>query len=221
MRAKQEKTIKLIVDGCMTVLLLCLMAYQVTGEMLHEWFGIGMIVLLILHHVLNRKWYAALLKGRYNVYRIAATVVNTLLLASIAMTALCGMAMSVYAVPFFYGILPVSYAHQFHLSLSYWSFVLMGLHLGLHVPAMAANWNGKAKTAVAILCTVAAGVGFWLFWKSGITKYMLFRTPFASFDYGKSGLLVFAEALAMLEAFSFIGACAASLIRTAGTKRRE
>ena len=42
MRAKQTKTIKMIADVCMTVLLLCLMAYQVTGEVLHEWFGIGM-----------------------------------------------------------------------------------------------------------------------------------------------------------------------------------
>lgn len=220
MRAKQTKTIKLIMDGCMTVLLLCLMAYQVTGEMLHEWFGIGMTAVLILHHVLNRKWYAALFQGRYNSYRIVTTVVNTLLLASIALTAICGMAMSAYAVPFFYGILPVSFAHQFHLSLSYWSFVLMGLHLGLHVPVLAANWNGKVRTAVAILCTAAAGVGIWLFWKSGVMKYMLFRTPFASFDYDKSAVLVFAENLAMLEAFALIGACAGSLIRAAGMKRR-
>ena len=66
MRTKQTKLIKMIADVCMTVLLLCLMAYQVTGEVLHEWFGIGMTAVLILHHILNRKWYAALFKGRYN-----------------------------------------------------------------------------------------------------------------------------------------------------------
>ena len=31
-----------IIDVCMTVLLLFLMAYQVTGEALHEWIGMGM-----------------------------------------------------------------------------------------------------------------------------------------------------------------------------------
>ena len=35
---------KRVIDICMTVLLLLLMAYQVTGEALHEWIGIGMTV---------------------------------------------------------------------------------------------------------------------------------------------------------------------------------
>ena len=63
----------------MTVLLLCLMAYQVTGNALHEWLGIGMTVVLIVHHILNIKWYGSLFKGKYNAYRIIVTVVNTLL----------------------------------------------------------------------------------------------------------------------------------------------
>ena len=37
--------IRRIVDVCMTMLLLFLMAYQVTGEVLHEWIGMGMTVL--------------------------------------------------------------------------------------------------------------------------------------------------------------------------------
>ena len=58
--------VKRIVDVCLTVLLLCLMAYQVTGEALHEWLGIGMTLLLIVHHILNIKWYGAIFKGKYN-----------------------------------------------------------------------------------------------------------------------------------------------------------
>ena len=52
-----KNVIKRIVDVCMTVMLLCLMAYQVTGEALHEWIGIGMTFILIVHHILNMKWY--------------------------------------------------------------------------------------------------------------------------------------------------------------------
>ena len=70
--------IKRVVDVCLTVLLLFLMAYQVTGEVLHEWIGIGMVAVLIVHHILNRRWYGALFKGRYNAYRIVTTIVNTL-----------------------------------------------------------------------------------------------------------------------------------------------
>lgn len=220
MQAKRTKTIKMIVDVCMTVLLLCLMAYQVTGEVLHEWFGIGMTAVLILHHLLNRKWYAALFKGKYNAYRIVTTAINTLLLASIALTALCGMAMSAHAVPFLYGMLPVSFARQFHLAMSYWSFVLMGVHLGLHVPTMTATWNKTVKTTLAILCTVIAGVGLWLFIKSVITDYMFFRSPFAFFDYDKSGVLVFLENLAMLITFALVGTCTAIFIKRIDIKKR-
>ena len=160
---KQIQAVKKSVDVCMTVLLLCLMAYQVTGETLHEWFGIGMTAALILHHILNRKWYAALFRSRYNAYRIAVTAVNTLLLAAIALTAVCGMAMSAHAVPFLYGLLPVAFARRFHLAMSFWSFILMGLHLGLHIPAMTAGLNGKVKAVLAALCTVIAGWGLQLF----------------------------------------------------------
>ena len=215
MQALKKSVVKKVVDVCMTVLLLCLMAYQVTGEALHEWSGIAMTALLIVHHVLNFKWYKSLIKGKYNAYRIVTVAVNTLLLASIALTALCGMAMSAHALPFLYGMFPVSFARRFHLAMSFWSFILMGLHLGLHIPAMTAGikWNGKIKTAAAAAFAVISGVGFWLFVKNGIPDYIFFRTPFAFFDYEKAAALVFLENLAILTAFAFLGAEIASLIK--------
>ncbi len=214
MQAGKKNVMKKGVDACMTVLLLCLMAYQVTGETLHEWGGILMTALLIVHHILNRKWYASLFKGKYNACRVVTVVVNVLL-GSIALTALCGMAMSAHAVPFLYGFLPVSFARRFHLAMSYWSFLLIGLHLGLHIPAMTAGlkWNGKVKTAVGAVMAVIAGVGFWLLIRSDIPDYLFFRTHFAFFDDEKSAALVFAENLAVLIAFAFLGACIALLIK--------
>ena len=220
MPASRKNVIKKAVDALMTVLLLCLMAYQVTGETLHEWGGIAMTVLLVVHHVLNFRWYKSLFKGKYNAYRIVTVAVNTLLLASIALTALCGMAMSSHAVPFLYGMFPVSFARRFHLAMSFWSFILMGLHLGLHIPAMTAGfrWNGKIKAAVAAVFTVVSGVGFRLFIKNGIPDYIFFRTPFAFFDYDKAAALVFVENLAILIAFAFTGAEIALLIKACGSK---
>ncbi len=213
-----KNAVKKLADACMTVLLLCLTAYQVTGETLHEWFGVGMTVLLIVHHILNVRWYAVLFKGRYNALRILTTVVNTLLLASIALTALCGMSMSGHAVPFLYGLLPLSFARRFHLAMSFWSFVLMGLHLGLHLPAMTAQIKPGNRAEIALTCafTCAAGVGLGLFLRNGIPDYLFFRTPFAFFDYDKSGLAVFLENLAELFCFAFAGANAVRLIRRLG-----
>ena len=223
MNGTRKRNFKWIVDLCMSLVLLCLMAYQVCGELLHEWGGVLMTLLLILHHVLNRKWYAALFRDRYNAYRIVTVSVNTLLLGSIALTALCGMSMSAHALPFLYGLLPVSFARQTHLALSYWSFVLMGFHLGLHVPAMTAafKWNGKVKIALSLLCAVIAGLGFRLFVKNGLPDYMFFRTPFAFLDYEKAALLVFAENLAILTGFAFLGGCCANVCKALGGKGRK
>ena len=211
---------KRIIDVCMTIVLLFLMAYQVTGETLHEWIGIVMTVLVIIHQILNRKWYGALFKGKYRPYRIVTTAVNILLLLSFALTAFSGMSMSGHAVPFLYGMAPVSFARQTHLSMSHWSFVLMGLHLGLHIPAMTAKMftgiesEGRKKTLVSAAFCCIAGIGLWLFLRNGMTDYLLFRVPFAFLDYEKAGVLVILENIVMLLFWVFTGAqCSRLLIR--------
>ena len=97
---------KRAVDIVMTVFLLFLMAYQVTEQAAHEWLGMGMAALVILHQILNRKWYAALFRGKYGAIRILQTCVNVLLLLAFAASAVSGMALSEYAVPFLRNLLP-------------------------------------------------------------------------------------------------------------------
>ena len=211
-------TIKRVVDAAMTAVLLCLMAYQVTGEAAHEWCGIAMTALVIAHQVLNRRWYGALLRGKYNAYRTATTALDLTLLLSIALTAFCGMSMSGHAVPFLYGIAPISFVRQTHLSMSHWSFVLMGLHLGFHIPAMTAKLDKRAKTALTTVFVCAAGVGLYLFLRSGMADYMMFRVPFAFLDYDKAAWLVFLENLLMLLFWAFLGAELSLLLRGIGGK---
>ena len=207
--------IRRIVDVCMTALLLLLMAYQVTGEAVHEWIGIAMTLLVIIHQILNRRWYKAIFKGKYNPYRILTTAVNILLLLSFLITALSGMSMSGHAVPFMYGMAPASLARKMHLAMSHWSFVLMGMHLGLHIPAMTAGMKieGRKRTIIAAAFTCIAGIGLFLFLRNGWANYMFFRAAFAFLDYEKAGALVFLENLLMLLFWAFIGNRAAALCR--------
>ncbi len=211
--AKTNIIIKRIVDAVMTVLLLLLMAYQVTGEMAHEWIGMGMTALVIIHQILNRKWYGALFKGKYNPYRTVTAVLNILLLLSFALTAFCGMSMSGYAVPFLYGMAPVSFVRRMHLSMSHWSFVLMGLHLGMHIPAMTAGLklNDRMKIILTCIFTCTGGIGLWLFLQNGMPDYLFFRVPFAFLDYEKAGWLVLLENLLMLSFWALTGAQAARI----------
>ncbi len=219
-KANKNMLIKRIVDAVMTVLLLLLMAYQVTGEMAHEWIGMGMTVLVIIHQILNRKWYGALFKGKYNPYRSITTVLNILLIASFALTAFCGMSMSGYAVPFLYGMAPVSFVRRMHLSMSHWAFVLMGLHLGMHIPAMTAGLKLKdrKKTILACIFICISGIGLWLFLRNSMPDYLFFRVPFAFLDYEKAGWLVFVENLLMLSFWAFIGTQTALVCRNAAGK---
>lgn len=60
---------KWITDLAMAVFLLLLMAYSLVGEVLHEWMGIAMLVLFVLHHIWNRAWYKSIGRGGLSLYR--------------------------------------------------------------------------------------------------------------------------------------------------------
>ena len=48
--------IKIAVDVLMTISLLFLMSFELIGDAAHEWLGMAMVFLFVVHHVLNRKW---------------------------------------------------------------------------------------------------------------------------------------------------------------------
>lgn len=188
----------------LTVTLLLLMAFQVTEQLAHEWLGITMFALTVVHQILNRKFYSAILKGRYNGLRVFQLIVNILLLLSFVCTALSGMMMSRFATPFMNGILPSSVVRQGHLALSHWSFVLMGLHLGLHFGIITSKLKkGAVRLALGAVMSVISVYGFYLFFKSDMLNYMLFKNPFAFLDYTKAWWLVILENLAMLPAWGY------------------
>ena len=218
--AKRQK-LRNVIDILMTALLLFLMAYQITGEMLHEWIGMAMTLLVIAHQILNRKWYAALFKGKYSVYRGVSAALNVLLLLSFAFTAFCGMAMSNYATPFLYGIAKISFVRKMHLSMSHYSFVLMGLHIGMHVPVMLQGLKERQKTIICLLGCLLAAIGLRLFLKNGCFDYIFFREAFAFLDYDKSALLVFLENILMLLFWVFAGSQCALLLRKTPQKKEK
>ena len=223
---KSKTIIKRVVDVALTVTLLLLMAFQVTEQLAHEWLGVTMFALTIVHQLLNRKYYAALFKGRYNALRVFQLIVNTLLLLSFVCTALSGMMMSRFATPFMNGILPSSVVRQGHLALSHWSFVLMGLHLGLHFGIITSRMKNRAvRIVLAVVMTGISVYGFYLFFSSDILNYMLFKNPFAFLDYSKPWWLVLLENLAMLLAWAFAAYLLSlglkKLSRKSATNRRK
>lgn len=56
---------RLIIAIGMVILLPMLMAYSLIGEAFHEVAGSIMLALFIVHHILKRRGYSALFRGKY------------------------------------------------------------------------------------------------------------------------------------------------------------
>ncbi len=204
---KGTMKIKIILDFLMTAVLLVLMAFQITRQELHEWFGAGMLVLFLVHNILNFKWYKNLFKGRYTMFRVLQTVIDLTVLISMLCLAYSGMLMSRYALSFIPLDGSMALARQMHMAASYWGFVLMSIHAGMHY-GMLVGMAGKAvkdrripKAAVWVLRVLAiliATYGAVCFYRADIISYMLFINRFAFFDFEQSTVFVFTEYAAMM-----------------------
>lgn len=198
--------VRRIVDVAMTAAIVILMAYQITGEAVHEWMGIAMFVLFILHTVLNRFWYKGLVRGRYSAVRILQTVLDLALLAAFTATAVTGMLMSQYAVPFLRVPRLVGSTQSLHLAFSHWSFILISAHLGLHRGMMIRPLQKKRilMTVLSVAAVLAGGYGLLLSFENGVYSYLTFQMFFANFDYSKTALWVFTENVLMMISWAMI-----------------
>ena len=202
-----KTTVKTILDILMTAALPVLMAYSLVGETLHEIVGTVMFVMFIIHHILNRKATAAMFRGRQTPVRIVNTAINILLFAVMILLPLSGIVMSKHL----YTFLPTdglsSIARTTHLLLSYWGFVLMSFHIGLHADI----WLNKLKNkravfvAISILFAAFAVYGAYAFVANRIYEYMFLQTQFVFFDFDKPLILVFCEYISMIVLFAELG----------------
>lgn len=203
--------LKIVVDIGMTVMLLLLMTYERIGAVVHEWLGMAMFVLFIIHHFLNRKWSGYVFKGRYTLFRIWQTILVIGILLTMTGSMYSGVVLSEYAVSF----LPIkggrAFAREVHMISAYWGFVLMSLHLGLHWGMM----MGIAKRFVKELPSIGrwllrgiavfiAGYGAYAFIQQDIWRYMLLINHFAFFDFGEPLIFFLADYIAVMWCFAWI-----------------
>nr|WP_279279925.1 DUF4405 domain-containing protein [Pseudoflavonifractor sp. 60] len=171
-----------------------------------------MLVLFLLHHGLNWKWFQALVRGRYTPRRILQTVL--LLFVSMAAQIVSGLAMARHVLPFLEVPISIAAARRIHLACGYWSFLLTGLHLGLHwgiFLGLGRKLRGGRPLAPAVrwaLRIAAVAVAVWggvCFVRQNIADYMFLRVDFVFFDYEKSPLLVMWELAAMFALWTLAG----------------
>ena len=210
---KASVKFKICVDITMTAALYACMAYMLVGEEAHEWIGSGLALLFVLHNALNRKWYAALLTGRYTPLRAFQTAVNLLCLASMAAAAVSGAAMSryLYDIPFLSG--GASLARTVHMLAAYWGYCFISLHLGLHwsmmlgmmknaaAPQRAPRWvTPLLRTAGA----AAALLGAHALMRHNLLDYMFLRNQFVFFDTERPLCLFFLDYAAIMALWAWL-----------------
>ena len=204
---KTKAKIKCAIDVLMTLALLFLMGYQFWGEKTHEWIGAGMFALFIFHHILNRQWYKTLFRGKYMPMRIFQLFVDLLVFAAMAALVYSGIVLSRYTFAF----LPISggmsLARRLHILGSYWGFLLMSIHLGLHwnmVIGMAKKGlrlkkSSKIRSALLFFTGAAISLyGIAVFIRRDFLTYLLLRSDFVFLDYGESVLLFYIDYFALM-----------------------
>ena len=209
---KPKQIIKIIVDAAMTVLLLLLMTYERIGGAVHEWLGISIFVLFVLHHILNIKWTRALFKGRYSAFRILQTALTVLVLAAMLASMISGIMLSRHALAFLDIQSGMSFARSLHMLSAYWGFILISAHLGLHwsvfvglakriikVKSNALKWIARAA-ALAI-----SGYGVYAFIRRDIGSYMLLKNQFVFFDFEEPLILFLLDYIVIMGLFAAVG----------------
>ena len=211
---------RMIIDIGMTAVLLGLMAYSLIGELTHEILGTAMIVLFTAHHVLNRRWFGVLFKGKYRAFRVFQTAVVLLMIVSVIASAVSGIVLSQHLYRFLKISKGASIARSVHLVCAYLNYILMSLHLGLHWNTMIAAMrkNRKEETSVGrwipgLLAAGIAGYGVYAFFRRQIVEYLFLRTHFVFLDDSEPLIFFFIDYLAIMGLFVFIGHYLAGWLR--------
>lgn len=179
------------VDIAMTVLSIILMGGTVLfpDDRVHQCLGMMMLVLWIVHTVLHRRWYGALLKGKYNPYRFLQLVINLGITISCILVMISGLSMA-WFLPTGFGL---EYARTIHLVSTHWYFLFMCAHLGMHLSMM--------HIPLAVMLPLGA-YGIYAFIIRGLWRYMFLQQQFFFLDLERGYILFAVDYIAILALFA-------------------
>lgn len=230
MKIKSKAVIKICVDIAMTITLLLLMPYQLIGEKAHEWIGVIMFFLFVVHHILNRAWSRNILRGKYTARRVCQTVLVISVLLCMIGSMISGIILSRYVFAALDIHRGIAAAGRVHMLCAYWGMLFMSIHLGFHWDIMLAI-AGKAITGVTkgihiVLRVIAVLIpiyGVTAFVKRDIWNYMTLKNHFAFFDMSEPIVFFLLDYLSIMGLFVAVGYCLSkSLSKSRSTlKNRE
>lgn len=210
---KKKRILKIILDLLMTILLPLLMIQALAGEELHEWIGILMFTLFIMHHILNFNWYKNLLKGKYSAVRGIGTLVNTAILICMIFIAISGVLLSKYVFAFLEVSQGISFARAAHMICTHWMFVLTSAHLGIHLNVIKNYMEQLTKRKLGtvssrvlkILFVTITIYGVKVSIDKNLWQYMFYRVQFMFYNFSQTAFRVYLDYVSMMISFAVIG----------------
>ncbi len=189
------KKIRILIDMLMTIFFIILMGYFITGNKVHEILGTITFVLFIIHNILNIKWYKAILKGKHNFQRIFHIVINLLLLVAMLGMVVSGIMISSNVFSFL-NIQTTMFGRKLHMLSTSWGFILMAIHVGLHLNSMMSKINKKMKNSTFEYVyyfglLILEGLGLYSFISTKVWEDMLLVNDFKFYDYNQNGIIFY------------------------------
>lgn len=225
---KPKMMIKIAVDIVMTAVLVFLMAYELIGQATHEWLGVGMFVLFIVHHILNRTWIQNIFKGHYTAARILQTIFAICVLLIMLGSMVSGIILSQTVFSFLKIHGGSLLARNIHMVCAYGGYILMSMHFGLHWRMMMGivkkHFQKKQKKSIwglRLAALLLAGYGAFAFVKRDIGNYMLLKYHFVFFDFAEPLIFFLLDYIAVMILFVFIGHYFAMFFKWCGYKKKR
>lgn len=209
---KPKMMIKIAVDFGMTAVLVFLMTYELIGQATHEWLGVTMFVLFIVHHVLNRKWIQNIFKGHYTASRTLQTVFVICILFMMLGSMVSGIVLSQTVFSFLQIHGGSFLARKLHMVCAYSGYILMSVHFGLHwgmmIGIVKKHFQKQQKKIVwgfRLAALLLVGYGAFAFIKRDIGNYMVLKHHFVFFDFEEPLIFFLLDYIAVMALFVFIG----------------
>ena len=200
----KPQRLRMSIDITMTILSVILMGgnYLFPADIVHEILGMGLFVLWGVHIALNRRWYDAIFRGKYNPYRIMQTVINCCILLCTIFLMISGIILSNHLFTFLNIQSGLGFARIAHLLSSHWYYLFMSLHIGLHMGRLLQNV--AAKILPRILLVLVCAYGLYAFIARGVWKYLILKQQFFFFDVERGYILFALDYISIIILFATI-----------------
>ena len=203
-----NKIIRQIVDIMMTILFIILMGYHITGSKLHEILGIFIFVLFIIHHILNIRWYKSIFKGKHNFKRKFQIILDFLLLIVMILMIISSVMISGYVFSFL-GITTTMFARKLHIITTSWGFILIAIHVGMHITALMNKIHKKMKDTMFeyvyyFIIIILLGLGLYSLTILKIWEEMFLLVNFKFYDYNQSSIVFYMKYISLLNLVAIV-----------------